>query len=46
MEKMRQEYDRFWTDDRRMLATQIGITPIEVSTLASIVEEETKVRTK
>ena len=43
MEKMRQEYDRFWTDDRRMLATQIGITPIEVSTLASIVEEETKV---
>ena len=40
---MRQEYDRFWTDDRRMLATQIGITPIEVSTLASIVEEETKV---
>ncbi len=43
MERMRREYDRFWTDDRRMLATQIDITPIEVSTLASIVEEETKV---
>lgn len=43
MEKMRQEYDKFWTDDRRLLATQTGITPIEVSTLASIVEEETKV---
>ncbi|ERM89647.1 hypothetical protein NSB1T_10955 [Coprobacter fastidiosus NSB1 = JCM 33896] len=43
MEKMRQEYDKFWTDDRRMLVTQIGISPIEVSTLASIVEEETKV---
>lgn len=43
MEKMRQEYDKFWTDNRRLLATQTGITPIEVSTLASIVEEETKV---
>ena len=43
MDKMRQEYDKFWTDDRRLLATQTEITPIEVSTLASIVEEETKI---
>ena len=33
-------YQNFWNDQRRQQAKQIGLTPIEVSTLASIVEEE------
>ena len=34
-------YERFWTIERVNKAKQKGLTPIEVSTLASIVEEET-----
>jgi UPF0755 protein len=41
MERMKQEYDSFWTKERREKAENIGITPVEVSILASIVEEET-----
>lgn len=40
LKKMNTEYKKFWTDDRLKKAENIGITPIEVSTLASIVEEE------
>ena len=32
--------DRFWNDDRRAKAAALGLTPVEVTTLASIVEEE------
>jgi UPF0755 protein len=39
--KMKQEYDSFWNAERKGLAQQIGLTPIEVSTLASIVQAET-----
>ena len=41
LQRMKREYDRYWTDERKELARQIGLTPIEVATLASIVEEET-----
>lgn len=41
MERMRAEYDRFWSPERKKAAEQLGLTPIEVITLASIVEEET-----
>ncbi|MDR2147790.1 MAG: endolytic transglycosylase MltG [Tannerella sp.] len=41
MERMKQEYDRFWTAERRAKAEKIGLTPVEISILASIVEEET-----
>ncbi len=34
-------YKRFWTDGRRAKARQLGLTPVGVTTLASIVEEET-----
>lgn len=37
---MTQYRDRFWTDDRREKARKLGLTPVEVATLASIVEEE------
>ena len=40
-ERMQREHDRFWTPERRQKAQAIGLTPEEVATLASIVEEET-----
>ncbi len=33
--------DKFWNDERRRRAGAIGLTPVEVATVASIVEEET-----
>ena len=35
------EYNKFWDETRISQARKIGLTPVEVSTLASIVEEET-----
>ena len=40
---MKREYDAFWTEARRNHAEQIRLTPVEVSILASIVEEESAV---
>ncbi len=40
-ERMIKEYKRFWTEDRVHKAKQLGLSPLEVITLASIVEEET-----
>lgn len=39
--KMIKEHDRFWNEDRLNKAKSIGLTPNEVSTLASIVDKET-----
>ncbi|MDR1678693.1 MAG: endolytic transglycosylase MltG [Prevotellaceae bacterium] len=39
--KMHSEYEKFWNETRRKKAEEIGLGLIEVSTLASIVEEET-----
>lgn len=39
--RMQKEHEKFWNQDRLAKATAIGMTPEEVSTLASIVEEET-----
>lgn len=39
--QMAKEYYRFWNDERKAKATALGMTPIEVSTLASIVQKET-----
>lgn len=41
MRRMKREYDAFWTTQRRAKAAATGLTPVEVSILASIVEEET-----
>jgi len=38
--RMKKEYERFWNDSRRKKAGKLNLTPEEVSTLASIVEEE------
>ena len=40
-ERFHREYQRFWNEERLAKAAAIPLTPIEVSTLASIVEEET-----
>ena len=42
-EKMLSEYKKFWTDDRVSKAKKQGITILQVSTLASIVQKETAV---
>ena len=39
--RMEQEYHKFWNDARKAQAREIGLTPIEVSILASIVQAET-----
>lgn len=41
MKRMQKEHAAFWNEERRKKAASIGLTPEEVSTLASIVEEET-----
>jgi UPF0755 protein len=38
---MKKEYDRFWTKKRLEKAEEIHLNPVEISILASIVEEET-----
>ncbi|MCS7005625.1 MAG: endolytic transglycosylase MltG [Cytophagales bacterium] len=39
--RMKREYDRFWNEKRRSQADGLGLTPIQVSILASIVQAET-----
>lgn len=41
LNRMNYYYKRFWTDQRKALAEKTGLTPTEISILASIVEEET-----
>ncbi|NND26315.1 MAG: endolytic transglycosylase MltG [Flavobacteriaceae bacterium] len=44
--RMLNEYRNFWNNSRREKAKAIGLTPIEVMTLASIVHEESKQKTE
>lgn len=39
--RFKKEYDIFWTDERKQKAADLGLTPMEVSILASIVNGET-----
>lgn len=41
LERMQKEYNRFWSEDRLLKAKDIGLSPHEVSVLASIVQKET-----
>lgn len=41
-DRMHKEYNTFWDDERKNKAEKLGMTPIEISTLASIVEEEAR----
>lgn len=40
-DRMKQEYDRFWNSVRKEKAEKLDLTPVQVATLASIVQEET-----
>lgn len=40
--KMHKEYEKFWTAKRKADATKLGLTPVQVSILASIVYGESK----
>lgn len=40
VQRMKQEYDLFWTAERKEKARALGLSPIEVSILASIVQAE------
>ncbi|MBR4646419.1 MAG: endolytic transglycosylase MltG [Bacteroidales bacterium] len=40
LERMSGYYDQFWNNQRLRFADTIGLTPVQVATLASIVEEE------
>jgi len=41
MERLHKEHDNYWNATRKQQAEKIGLTPLQVVTLASIVEEET-----
>lgn len=41
MERMDKENQKFWNDERRGKAEAMGMTPVEVATMASIIDEET-----
>lgn len=40
-ERMLKEYHRFWNEERVKEAEAVGLTPVEVMTMASIVQKET-----
>lgn len=40
--RMKREYDAFWNEKRVLLAQRSGYKPVEIITIASIVDEETK----
>lgn len=41
LRRFKKEYEAFWNEERRAKAFEIGFTPLQVSTLASIVAGET-----
>jgi UPF0755 protein len=40
LDRMHSEYKKYWSDEKLAKAKAIGLTPVQVSILASIVEEE------
>jgi UPF0755 protein len=46
LQKMKKEYERFWTAERLDKAKELSLSPVEVAVLASIVEEETAARSE
>lgn len=41
MERMQKEHNHFWNGERTAKATALGLTPNEICTMASIIDEET-----
>lgn len=44
LDRLNKEYHDFWDENRKAKATEIGLSPVEVSILASIVQAETSER--
>jgi UPF0755 protein len=44
LDRMKKEYDKYWTEEREAKAQAMGLTKNEVTTLASIVNAETNMR--
>jgi len=42
LDRMVKEHERFWTENRRQKGRDANLTPLQVSILASIIEEETQ----
>lgn len=40
LQRMHSEYNRFWTEGRQAQAKKRGVSPVQVATLASIIQEE------
>jgi len=45
-QKLYDHWRKFWNDERKKKASNLQLTPIEVSTLASIVDEEVNLKTE
>lgn len=43
MKRMNKEYQKFWNEERSSKAKKAGLSPMDVITLASIIEEETNI---
>ncbi len=41
IERMKREYEMFWNDSRKKKSANMGLTPLQIVTIASIVQEET-----
>jgi len=41
LQKMKKEYDKYWTAEKKLKAKEDGLTQIQVSVIASIVQKET-----
>ena len=41
MDRLHKEYNHFWNSNRKTKAKALGLTPLQVSTLASIIDSET-----
>ena len=41
LDRMNKECNKFWNADRKAKAERMGMTPVQVTTLASIIDEET-----
>jgi UPF0755 protein len=46
MQRMQKENDRYWSTERLQKARRVALSPVEVATLASIVDEETNQKTE
>jgi UPF0755 protein len=40
MERMKREYEIFWNESRKKKSEKLGLTPLQIVTIASIVQEE------